>query len=1482
MILEQKNEKLSSNKFLNSIFSNIFIYRYDLFSIIFMFLVIIWFMSSLFFKGHIVFSDIDIPFDSKKYMEEIFGLWNGRWSSPSMLNMPRLFFAFIPYAISSFFGFSGEIFAKSFILLLLFSSATTMYLFGKRLVSVYTSKEFNFFKVFALISGGLFYALNPWVVFRIQHIYLLCGYSLFPLVLMIFFNIFDPKFQKQLIKNYYIFSPNLYKKNMQDIIFLAIVFTFLSGGIHYFFYSLIYLPFLGVLLILKNMFVYRKYGIEKIKYFLLNVIKKIVWITFFFMLFNFFWFGMYLGSILLHSSPSQHNINVVDTLSMLSKNSSLTNVLYMISYWWPMFDLTKLPPTFYIGGGVIIFIIGLSMVMRAYKYNIVLMFSFLTVVFIILATGVELTPVADIFIKVTKLPVIGSMFRDPNKLVGILALNYGVLLIFGLELIFDKFGENLYGSAIKTFIMIIFIFSLYLYIEPLKANFIDGFYYPVTEPKEYSMLNTEMKKDKNNTRALYVPVADNMTQSYTGVATPFWNVNGNENGILKATGDIQIYNSEIDTVFHHEGNMIGVEYYYNFVQYLLDSGISYNLNSHIGRFSANSLIYANQYLGKEERQQFNLNILDLQKDMKKTYENNIFHVYKQNKAYERLGIFNNKIVTPYGYTHFESYNSNKSFDYLKTVIIPSAIEHNGFTQYIEKNDFIESSSKNDLFMSSLPEEYFIKPFEFINDGNVFLKWSKTFLKNSEWLWFMHSLDIKNFPFDFDYFDGVAVTFATAKLDVVPYKMKAIQGKLIADFDSLLKMEKFFIPDNPKLFTIFSNPVGEGNNFPVVHGEIVKGDPKNIWQVAKSGIIEVKENNPYKFNIKMSGRGTNKIHFKVRFFDNKMKELGISYVVAPGEQMNFNGLNFVGEFVSPKFTRFMRLDILSFQRPNQKAYWWIHDINLFDLERYKAKNVFKMEKQIKEKGIYDIYARVFTSTKGGTLGFKIGTKELSINTYSKNINQFVWKKLGTFNLDEGKNILEVENIEGFNAINLISMIPVNKKDELYYPLKKALEKSKIFFISEAENDFEINGNIQDERNSPDLSYGKGISLENGYIEKNFEVLKNDYYSFNINAVSDALIDNNIVFRIFDKDKKEIYAKKVDFLKKNKKTFKESNIIEYSESTEYDRVLKKIKNILNNKFSININGVLLPEGSYKMRIDYDSKVDSLSTFSDIHKFNPLEIKIDKTIDVKEAFEGLSCDRVSNYMMRHTIKNNIFQIEYDKTCSADWFVYASKKVSVEEENEYLVRFEAKSEFIKDRHTKVLFLDNQNKALSVVYINEVPEADKTKWNHYEQIVRAPLGAKKMLIQILNHGNRNQKGYLYIKDYKILPYKELILVDNVGVYEGKSSENFFSSLDKNDGAKIIYDKVDNMKTQFKITGNNSQKKILNFAESPSPMWNLVTDKRKVRNKIYVNSVTSGYLIDEDTNGKIEINLRITYYLGLILLVLAPIVSILILRRYKK
>jgi len=75
----------------------LYIYRYDIFSLIIMSSIILWMMAPIYRGGHIVFSDMAFGFSSQRYMEEIFGLWNERWSTSTLLNVPRLIYIYPLY-----------------------------------------------------------------------------------------------------------------------------------------------------------------------------------------------------------------------------------------------------------------------------------------------------------------------------------------------------------------------------------------------------------------------------------------------------------------------------------------------------------------------------------------------------------------------------------------------------------------------------------------------------------------------------------------------------------------------------------------------------------------------------------------------------------------------------------------------------------------------------------------------------------------------------------------------------------------------------------------------------------------------------------------------------------------------------------------------------------------------------------------------------------------------------------------------------------------------------------------------------------------------------------------------------------------------------------------------------------------------------------------------------------------------------------------
>jgi hypothetical protein len=1460
-------------KFTNKISNYIYTFRYDLFSGLFIFSFILWTFEPFFSKGHIVFSDISFGYYSENYLTEIFGLWNERWSTTTLLNIPRLIYILPLWIVSMIFGGSGPVLIKGFILILVCISAGSMYLLSKRIISLYFGKEFDFYKVFALVTGALYYALNPWVIFRIQHIYLLCGYSLFPLLLRLLFDIFDPKFQKQVIKNYNVSRVLPYEKNIKDIAIFSFLYSISAGAIHYFFYGALYFFVIGSLILIKNILIILP-DTRGVKDFIKNVTLKLTILISFFILTSFYWFGTYILSIVTGSQTSQHNINTVDTITLFSRNSSPLNVLYLNSYWWPMFDITKLPFSYYLGGGFLIFFIIFAMFFRSYKYHIIFFFTILSLMFIGLSTGTKIEVFAPYFVNfVTKTPVIGSMFRDPNKLVGLLAVGFSLLLTFGVEQILMKFKNSYKSSVMKGLFIILIIISLNYYITPFKNEFIDGFYSPVDIPIEMTEAQENFYDGGEFSKVLYLPTADNMIQASTGVATPYWNQNQNLGGSIKATGDIHIYTSKKNTIFHHEGNIMGITYYLAYIQDLMDKGISRNIGKMLKAFPIDEIAYHNEYLGQEKRQAFNLKMLEEQKTLKKHYSNKIYTLYKLKDHRDYMQAYGNKIYTPYGFSKMETYlhRGNLNLKEIPIIFMNQNLDEELFYE-ANKYDYIEAENFTDLLLSSIPEKHYSFPFDYVKSANVFLDWGKVLIKNNDWRWLLNSQGINSFPYDFDMGKGLAVTFSTSKLDIEPYQFKGLNKKIIADFDSLLRTNKFFTPDNPQLFSVQAIPKEATNKIPILRGEIVRGEPKSIWQVAKSGLIEAKEDNPYQFNILISGRGTNKLHVKVRFFDDKYNEVGVSYVIAPKEEFFFDEMDFYGEYITPPNTKYMRFDLLSFQNTNQKNYWWIHDLNIKDLEEYKKENMFTLNPkgEIGEKG--SLYIRALVSKKGGRLELKNGDDSIEINT-NNSMNKLKWIEIENFEIKD-KN-LKIFNRKGFNAVNAVVFLSEENKKNYTFSTHKIIEKGNIFMALEGEDAFHYEGNTQTKRRYPRLSGGKAIRSQSGILKKEIEILKDRDYKINMNIEANPKYSGTLTF-IIKNNKEEI--RKIISTKDFKQTSDGFDTVIISEplDEEFPRKYKKLKETLPYYQNIKLDTLNVPKGNYTLEVLFDSKVPTMSNLRDIHKFDPKEVKEPDFFEDIFQENCSECESIDQSMMRNKIKGNVLHMEFDPTCSCDWYVYASKMMTVKPMKEYLISYQAKSETIRKRHAKVIFLNDEKEIIDVQYISEVEERFKERWNKYEQLFTAPDKARYMQLQIWSRGDKKEIGTFQMKNYQVLPYDELIAVDNIYIEEAGDLELFTP---KNTSANISYEKIDTMKRDFSLNNPKNERLIVSYGESPNPLWKESLDGQRVTRVI--NGVGAAFISDKNGDGSIEVVLRKPYYLGILLLLISIVLFLgLIIRTY--
>lgn len=163
---------------------------------------------------------------------------------------------------------------------------------------------------------------------------------------------------------------------------------------------------------------------------------------------------------------------------------------------------------------------------------------------------------------------------------------------------------------------------------------------------------------------------------------------------------------------------------------------------------------------------------------------------------------------------------------------------------------------------------------------------------------------------------------------------------------------------------------------------------------------------------------------------------MDYVSAPRYAETFDLIKFSGNFITPIGAKYIIFELNSQEIPEAKTYWWIHDIKIKELSEYTKPNIVKSEYEFKKSGMYKVFVRSFHNIRGGSIGIHVGTYSGSIDTESNRTNRFEWSEFGTLSIDaSGKRSIEIENIRGFNAVNVIAFIPIEKYTTLLESMQK---------------------------------------------------------------------------------------------------------------------------------------------------------------------------------------------------------------------------------------------------------------------------------------------------------------------------------------------------------------------------------------------------------------------------------------------------------------
>lgn len=184
--------------------------------------------------------------------------------------------------------------------------------------------------------------------------------------------------------------------------------------------------------------------------------------------------------------------------------------------------------------------------------------------------------------------------------------------------------------------------------------------------------------------------------------------------------------------------------------------------------------------------------------------------------------------------------------------------------------------------------------------------------------------------------------------------------------------------------------------------------------------------------------------------------------------------------------------------------------LYDTTFYtqKAHAELSIPFELSSGGEYQFYMNVLLNQFGDSIRVNVdGVFIRNVDTRSQ-VNNFVWKNIGTVNLSQGEHKVTLENINGFNTVNLFALVPSDKVRGYIQETYEFFENRQVICLLEGESDFYHNNSEVSDRYGNEASNGKILTLGNdGEAWASIEILRGGTYTLAFRcAARDAALVN----------------------------------------------------------------------------------------------------------------------------------------------------------------------------------------------------------------------------------------------------------------------------------------------------------------------------------------------------------------------------------------
>ncbi len=1257
----------------------------------------------------------------------------------------------------------------------------------------------NFYTIkIASFIAGLTYMWSYFLIFNFKYLHHKAAYALAPLIILFLII-------------------GLENKKIKYIILTGFLWSVACADMHWTIDGAILLiSFIGFCFIVDIVKINPNEKLKAFKKSLFFHLKYLITLLGSFICFSAYWFlpGFLMGgtsrySAIMHTEYLELTNSQSTILNVLTKQASFfqPDVIYSTSL--EIFS-TSIIQNLLILLGLIVFIIGIAAVILKPRNKYVLFFAIFLLISIFLVTMVNLSLDFGLWV-ITKAPlhqIYGWAFKW-----GIISqfVIFSLCFLLGFSIVEilirikkSKLKTNKLKKGIPILIICVLLTSVLLPKWPLATGDLNGWLKPVEMPDKFAQVNSWLEDQEGDFKVLWIP-------NYRSIDVTWYQDH-------KINKDIAGYSSSKPTyVFfdlQKQPNGYGMFFlYYSGVDPLfIDTPLYSNATKNLGKLFAPLGVkyflfhYDNAAIGG--RNDVLLNNTMYQEDLELVKTFGFIYVF-ENKYYDEQNSYkffttsNNFLVSSglasitslnhlpefHSRTNSLIFSNQKQYDTEKLNIITDGII------------FTKSSDLEEIASIFFDDKYIIAPFDYSDHFIPDQLWSKNRVVNFGNIkaHVLYNLE----EWDWDYDKGLVYTWSPGylKLDTSVTDEDLIDHRIFeTGYDGF--------SCSSSLLTIsqsFESAIGKGS----LMGIIAQGEPQQKQNASTDLIPVPKRSMDYRISFYLATENANNVQVGLKFFDAEKKYINQNLVLTVNGSSTFE--KFEQDIRFPTNTKYYTIQILADQNPISESYWWIDDIRLYDLRNCIEPNKLEMKFDVDQTVYYDLFVRYLNSEGGGKIDIYLDDILIeSINTINKS-NALNWEKFKSFWLKQGSHKLIIENVDGFNAVNLIAFIPKNKTQEYFEKAEEFLKDKCLIYCLEPESDFYFENATISSLYGNTVSSGKILKLtDSGVAWLPVKILKPGNYSMLIRYGGGTL--NYTINLTFG----DIYQN----LRFNNESY---------------FTLINVTNISLNKGNHNLKFTVVPTNIVS-KLSFDEGWNSTSKTPE--PWSAPQSQFTASIDTLNRIDG-----------KYSLKLITNSTEINR-----WSQISSQEITVEPNHYYRANINIKTENVNN--TQVV-INGYNRYTDDWQLLGYITKDLSKTNNWEEYsssffvsediykIKITLNAGWVLDPLAGNAVTWFDNFKLFYDSK---EKNNYIIDSVLLYLNENNQTLDDFFKSNNKTTISdYQKIDS--TKYKIKISSTEPFMLGFAEAYDDFWiaHVEDDSIEVES-IPIYAMLNGFYINKTGN----------------------------------